>query len=678
MINKAKSRFQIALIIILLTCRINAFGQWIDVTQGIEGTHATGISFNNNKMALSSYFGGTFYASNNFNYWTHIDNGLPSSITDDILYFGNRLITSVRTYGIYISDDNGQNWTCTLPGSNPDYLGTCDGYIYAFFQSCVRISNDGGNTWTINTAGLPTIATKDWALDSDYVYASNSNGIFRAPHNMSSWASINNDLPYVNIERFDINDSLIVALGFNKHIYCSYNKGLHWIDKGPSAVPRVCDIKIFNDTVFFASLRKGICYSLPGDLQNWTQFNNGLTIHMVEKIILNDSVLYALTLGGPYKLTGNLWQPMFEGLHGIFTGELIPSGNKLYLVTSTGLYRSDDFCNNWINISNGIPNYVMYRYPMVSGDTIVVSSTDYGLYMSINAGNTWVPLPNSPVSSDIQAMNFSKHHWFVADSNNFYHSSDGCQTWSVSPLPGQFVFHLTNDSTHLFMTFNAHGVYSSVDNGMTWNPIGFQTTSIMTIKAKDDTLYINTFYKLYRSVDNGLNWQLLNSSVPIILGSIEKYGNTMFFGGDAFPYNQPYIYASTDEGSSFFSFQGNLPHFPTGFLKIIDSYLFASLNGAGLWRRLIDSTSTSITSPQVSSVNIYPNPVKNLLFVDAPNLQGVLDYQISDMVGRIIISGNVKEEQNRTINTASLQPGLYYILLSNRSGTLSRRFLKIQ
>jgi hypothetical protein len=66
------------------------------------------------------------------------------------------------------------------------------------------------------------------------------------------------------------------------------------------------------------------------------------------------------------------------------------------------------------------------------------------------------------------------------------------------------------------------------------------------------------------------------------------------------------------------------------------------------------------------SLNIYPNPTKDNLYI-AKNT-GVLQYRITDIAGRQLLSGECKA----MINTASLPSGVY---LLNIGGTF-RKFVK--
>lgn len=71
-----------------------------------------------------------------------------------------------------------------------------------------------------------------------------------------------------------------------------------------------------------------------------------------------------------------------------------------------------------------------------------------------------------------------------------------------------------------------------------------------------------------------------------------------------------------------------------------------------------------------SSLNIYPNPVKNILHVNVLNLSAN-EYQILDLNGRIIFKGKITQEINN-ISTESLSKGMYILKVEN----LNTKFIK--
>lgn len=74
------------------------------------------------------------------------------------------------------------------------------------------------------------------------------------------------------------------------------------------------------------------------------------------------------------------------------------------------------------------------------------------------------------------------------------------------------------------------------------------------------------------------------------------------------------------------------------------------------------------------SVKVYPNPTTDMLNITSDNQQFTA-VEIVDMNGRLIKSIEV-DANNVTTNVQELKPGLYILNISNKEGTVSRKFIK--
>jgi len=76
-------------------------------------------------------------------------------------------------------------------------------------------------------------------------------------------------------------------------------------------------------------------------------------------------------------------------------------------------------------------------------------------------------------------------------------------------------------------------------------------------------------------------------------------------------------------------------------------------------------------------VNVFPNPVKNKLFVKVDNIE-FDGYEIYSTEGKLILQENVTAKlRSTTLNTSALQAGLYYLILQkNKQIIYTEKFLK--
>lgn len=74
---------------------------------------------------------------------------------------------------------------------------------------------------------------------------------------------------------------------------------------------------------------------------------------------------------------------------------------------------------------------------------------------------------------------------------------------------------------------------------------------------------------------------------------------------------------------------------------------------------------TSLPTNEHTTLNIYPNPVCNVLHVESD--QPIHQIVVYDLYGRIILMVNNIEEKSTTIDTKSLVTGVYFVRLANRT-----------
>jgi hypothetical protein len=91
----------------------------------------------------------------------------------------------------------------------------------------------------------------------------------------------------------------------------------------------------------------------------------------------------------------------------------------------------------------------------------------------------------------------------------------------------------------------------------------------------------------------------------------------------------------------------------------------------------IDLLGVGVYSNSESSINIWPNPVKDLLYISSESEQHHnVDYQVVNMMGEIVLAGKLAAATTSTISTHELATGLYIIQVTTSKGILTRKFLK--
>jgi len=84
---------------------------------------------------------------------------------------------------------------------------------------------------------------------------------------------------------------------------------------------------------------------------------------------------------------------------------------------------------------------------------------------------------------------------------------------------------------------------------------------------------------------------------------------------------------------------------------------------------------SSVTGPAVENFSLYPNPVKNILYISVPGNVASKNIYITDLSGRTVLSLGTNEECV-TVNTGNLPGGVYLLNLSTGKDKKTQCFVK--
>ena len=91
----------------------------------------------------------------------------------------------------------------------------------------------------------------------------------------------------------------------------------------------------------------------------------------------------------------------------------------------------------------------------------------------------------------------------------------------------------------------------------------------------------------------------------------------------------------------------------------------------------IDLTTVGIYNDEESGINIWPNPVKSVLYVSFKGKQSLTGtYQVINILGDIVIEGKLENAERSVISTDDLARGMYVIQIRLSEEILTRKFLK--
>lgn len=406
------------------------------------------------------------------------------------------ILASTHIYGLYRSENNGQNWqpiTGGLPkvgfnamtweptsgtlyggacsGSFPDYMRP-PGLANGDDQPGIYRSTDGGVTWQKRLAG---VVGKGFDFAPGAIYAATGSGLYLSTDGGDTWISQAGG-PALNYSTVAVgNGQLYVGtLGGGVHSAAiNADHSLSWHGShGPTAEIHAMQLLSIPDrpnTLFATAFPGGVFKSTDGGA-SWHEANFGLP---------------GFTLPDPDR----------NGYYALIVNPANP--DNLYLgIYGYGVYRSDDDASTWLPANTGLGNRYVYTLLVEEDGSHVWAGTNDGiqsLWRSPTATPgrlSWSAAPTSPDSfqavtsiainpenpdemtiaafpGGVFATSDGGQHWYER-SNNLYVGKR--RTHGVGFEDGYYQLALDPvDPQHLIYGTYTGQVYETHDGGQSWS-----------------------------------------------------------------------------------------------------------------------------------------------------------------------------------------------------------------
>lgn len=134
-----------------------------------------------------------------------------------------------------------------------------------------------------------------------------------------------------------------------------------------------------------------------------------------------------------------------------------------------------------------------------------------------------------------------------------------------------------------------------------------------------------------------------------------------------------YDWKTYNDSKKGYDITDNLVYFVKTLTNEVYKIVFTGYKGgsSGTYYFTKQSLVAGVKSQNQSGITIYPNPAKDYLTINMSSGQKLVNYTISDLTGKQILTGI---DQN--ISTRNLHPGVYNISIETESGLSNFRFLK--
>ena len=303
--NKMK-KFTIILTV-LIAMTINANAQWQQTNCPHNGrTNCFAISGNNIFTGIEN--DGIYLSTNDGANWTLINTGLTNTGVRSLSISGINVFAATAGSGVFLSTNNGTNWTAINNGlTNTDVrsiiamspyitVGTNGGGVFG--------SSDNGVTWGTNNAGLTDLHVSSLGFPStNILFAGTSGGVFMFDYGgTNTYSAVNNGLTNLDVYTLLGNGADLYAGTQGGGIFKTTNNGTNWSAINTGLTFNYITAFVVSGTNIFAGTNGGGIFLSTNNGANWTAINTGLTNLDIYSLGISGTYLYAGTdLNGVWK-----------------------------------------------------------------------------------------------------------------------------------------------------------------------------------------------------------------------------------------------------------------------------------------------------------------------------------------------------------------------------------------
>jgi photosystem II stability/assembly factor-like uncharacterized protein len=542
----------------------------------------------------------------------------------------------------------------------------------------IHKTTDGGQTWTSQTVPLPAgsagissidFATADigWATVTS-IYLSPAGAILHTTDGGANWTVQNNT--YLHYNYLDVQDEMNLAVvgfkllaGTSEKLFVSNDGGNTWTSSDTPIKNYTEGISYINDKIWITSNNSSILSTNTGE-SAWVWENVSPFLYSIGwQTADNGWCVSGSGSGGDYftfisEDAGSNWGIFPEGPGG---GEVFwlneQTGWMLWIGNQAKIWRTIDGGSSWNFYNIGGGSYYEQMF-FVSPNVGWVYGSNGAIKKTVDGGMSW-SAQNIGVSEFVASVHFINENegWaaggYGGGSGFIAHTSNGGDSWELQSM-AQYD-HILD----LFFLDKYQGwacavgglVQTTSDGGQTWNIAG---------QIYDD------FADEILMISPETGWMISSTS-----------------GNDGISF----IYKTTDGGYSWTKdFEGDLP-----FSIIKDIYLSGNgtLWACGYHSLILRYSETVVTvgpdpANYVSGFFVYPNPVKETIYVDFTlQEKSAIRYVLTDMLGASkqqwkqvgLEAGN---HQQRLQLGSRIRPGSYILSMFSESGERMQKILVIQ
>lgn len=605
--------------------------------------------------------------------------GLSSGRISALTSIGKMIIAGTADSGVFTSSDLGATWQPKNNGllsRSVLALAASGPIVYVSTQNGVFMSTDSGATWLAINTGLSVQLVSSFAISGTTLYAGTvSGGVFK---NVSgSWTAINTTLQNLHVSSLSLSGSKLFA-GTEQGIYYTDTAAISW---SAAALTQTSVHALFadQDTVY-AATDAGV-YATSSEVINWLIVGVGAGADTVYALIRNAGQTFAGTSIGLFRHAPDemTWTAASNGLNALETYTVLAADSLVITATNRGVYVSLDAANSYRLSNTGLTDS-LHVAAFTFFDNKLYAATHAGVFMSADTGRSWNAANTGIVHPAISFLTAGDHNLYATTTDGYVYSMiKGGTGWtdiSSGLPPGVVISALAAEGDSLFAGTRGNGVYRLSGNNWQAFNAGLSSTAINTLVIARNKIYAGTPASgIFSSSLNTPSWSAMNNGLPDLritsLAATGEYVIAGYKGG---------VYATYNEGASWLS---------PNVLLYIPAYADVTAISFTTARIFIATPDNSVYSnakaelpdytlhngiDEVSALHdlhIVPNPSDGHFNLSGVDMDDVKQVAVYDLAGKLV------EQLACFTSTVEVHcaPGVYILSIHTPNGMITRKLM---
>ncbi len=546
--------------------------------------------------------------------------------------FDNYVVDDETAGELYRSDDGGQTFLqisdktgiISVGITNPEVIRILDVlWPYDWNEDAGTWETaDGGDTWT--HTGFVDDWEKGYTTEQYFAFVGSFNGlnksvtkdIFNSDRYYGSlgqwaWGSFDGGATLNNISTREISTD-------------------HWLSTGVENINgHALDICESNpNVVYMGGYDIGFWYTTDhGD--SWTRTQPDFNIYPEYSWNLGSGVIPAnwAKRGAGSNVMNVLVDPMVESrVWASFSNDQY-TGYLENTYAKTGLFKSDDYGENWTLITNGLPPYneslMMYGLTLdvnsAVGNRTMYVTVDGEIYRSMDDGNTWTSVFDGAEMKFLEVDKVNGNV-YAGGKDGLWRSTDGGNNWSEV---GTAAMHASSANTRpdIVPTWTEYsGVVTYEYQGV------FDIASDPNNAGNVYVTVIGPNGGLYHSTDGGDSWsENLLPDTDLRGVAIAPANSNVVYATSSQSYhsggygNSLGVMYSTDAGISWQDANDGMAYSYAAMIEIETGdtpYVWTWSPGTGIQRAQVPFFVGIDELAPISEISVYPNPIKDIFEIN--------------------------------------------------------------